>query len=324
MSRIAPLLVLLALAVSLSACDSGDGGTGPADGGGDSRLTVVTSLGVFADMVEQIGGGRADVTALFPAGADPHTYEPKPRDVQKIIEADVVFVNGLSLEPGTIKLIDANLPAGTPLVRLAEVAADEGRVALRQFGEQGHLAAEEEETGEEDPHLWLSVDNAREYARTIRDALSKTDPDGAATYESNFEDYEARLDDLDAYAKEAVSAVPQGRRSLVTTHDAFGYMAGYLGFEVAAVVAVSPEQDPSADDIARLQRAIEEASVPAVFAEPQIGPESQILGQIAADVGVAVCTLYSDALDDRAPTYVEMMRFNADELVRCLGDGGGN
>jgi len=89
-------------------------------------------------------------------------------------------------------------------------------------------------------------------------------------------------------------------------------------------VSESPGQEPSPQDIADLREVIEREGVPAVFTEPQISAESEILKQAAEDAGVQVCTLYSDSLDDRVTTYIEMMRFNADELVRCLGgdDGG--
>ena len=105
----------------------------------------------------------------------------------------------------------------------------------------------------------------------------------------------------------------------MTTHDAFGYLADYIGFEVAAVVSVSPGQEPSAADIADLVQTMGEIGIAAVFEEPQLGAESNVLKQAADDANVEVCTLYSSALDDQVQTYIDMMRFNADELARCLG-----
>ncbi len=117
--------------------------------------------------------------------------------------------------------------------------------------------------------------------------------------------------------------MPPARRKLVTTHDAFPYLARYLGFEVVAVVAASPSQEPSPRDIADLLQAINDEGVPAVFAEPQLGSQGQLLKQAAADAGVAVCTLYADSLDDEVESYIELMRFNADEIARCLGQSDG-
>lgn len=295
----AALLVTLLLAACVGDSD---------DDGSRAQVRAVTSLTVLENFVQEIGGDRVEVSAILPFGADPHTYEPTPLDVRRITEADIVFVNGFGLEPAALKVIAPNLPSGVSLVELGEEASQAG-VTLRQVGE-GDAS---------DPHLWLNVDNAREYARIIRDALTQADPEGAAKYEQNYQGYLTRLDELDEYVRDTLSALPPERRKLVTTHDAFGYMADYMGLEVAAVASVSPGQESSASDIAELQEAIEEADIAAVFEEPQLSAESSVLQQAADDLGVEVCTLYSDSLDDDVPTYIDLMRFNADELVRCLG-----
>jgi ABC-type Zn uptake system ZnuABC Zn-binding protein ZnuA len=299
MSRLALSLTALFVALPLAACGVNADGTGSES---EPQVKVITTLAVFEDFVRQIGGERVEVSALLPFGADPHTYEPTPQDVRRVTESHLAFANGLELEPGILNVIEPNLPNDASLIELAEEAAEAG-AALR----------------ETDPHLWLSVDNTREYARIIRDALTEADPAGAEKYDQNYLSYLTRLDELDEYVQEKLSPLPPERRKLVTTHDAFGYLADYMDFEVAAVVSVSPGQEPSAADIAGLVQTIEEVGVAAVFEEPQLGAEATVLKQAAADAGIKVCTLYSDALDDRAPTYIDLMRFNADELARCLG-----
>jgi zinc/manganese transport system substrate-binding protein/manganese/iron transport system substrate-binding protein len=302
MFRLAVLPALILIALSLAAC----GGSG--NGGGS--LKVVTTLTVFEDLVSEVGGDRVDVTALLPSGADPHTYEPTPGQVRDITEADVVFVNGLNLEPGALKVIEPNLPDATPLVELAEEAIDAGFPTIEG----------DEEDEPINPHLWLHVDATREYVRAIRDALATADPEGAETYSDNYESYIDRLDELARYVAEGIAPLPFERRKLVTAHDAFGYMAAYMGLDVVGVVAESPGQEPSASDVAGLARTIEEQDVPAVFEEPQLGAEASVLERAAEDAGIEVCTLYSDALDDDVPTYIDLMRHNADEIVRCLGE----
>lgn len=320
MFRLAVPAAALFLALLLAAC-GGDGGD--AEGQPQAQVKAITTLTVFEDIVGEIGGGRVEVSSLLPPGADPHTYEPVPRDVRLVTEADVVFVNGLGLEAAALKVIEPNLPSGVPMIKLAEEAAKAG-VALRQFGEADeHKESAEQQEDEHllggiDPHVWLSVDNIREYARIISDTLSEVDPEGATRYEENHQSYLGRLGELDEYVPDKVSEVPPEQRKIVSTHDAFGYMADYLGFEVAGVVAISPGQEPSASDVAELQEKIEEAGVAAVFEEPQLGAEASVLHQIAADLDIEVCTLYSGALDDQVPTYIDLMRFNADELARCL------
>ena len=303
MTRIAVLTAVALFALSLAAC-----GTGGAREDSAATVKAVSTISVFEEIVRQIGGDRVDASSLLPAGADPHTYEPTPGQVRAVTEADVVFANGLDLEPGALKVIEPNLPSGTPVVKLAEEAIDAGFPTQEGEGEPTN------------PHLWLSVDAAREYARTIRNALTEVDPEGAATYKDNYEAFLNQLDDLAEYVEGKLASLPTERRKLVTTHDAFAYMADYMGLEVVGVVAESPGQEPSASDVANLVRTIEELGVPAVFEEPQLGAEASVLERAAEDAGIEVCTLYSDALDDDVPTYIDLIRHNAEEVARCLSE----
>lgn len=279
--------------------------------GGDEApprpVQAVTSITVLADMVAAVGGERVDVASLLPPGADPHTYEPRPSDVRAISEADVAFLNGLGLEPASLRVVESSLPASATLLRIAEEAADQGYPLIG------------ENAGGANPHLWLSVDAARLYVQVIRDALLQTDPEGESTYRQNYDAYLEELSRVEAYLEQKERSVPPSNRKIVSTHDAFPYLARDIGFEVAAVVATSPGQDPSAADIAELTDLIQSTGVPAVFREPQLGSEASIL-EAAADVtGAEVCVLYSGALDDDVRSYLELMRYNADELARCLG-----
>lgn len=296
------MATLLSLPLVLAGC-------GGSNGDSVASLKAVTSISVLEDLVRQVGGDRVEVSSLLPAGADPHTYEPTPGQVRDVAEADVVFANGLNLEPAALKVIEPNLSGGASLVKLGEETIDAGFPAL----------AGDEEDESINPHLWLSVGAAREYVRVIRDSLAVADPESAETYNDNYQAYLARLDELDGYVAEKLSSLPEERRKLVTTHDAFAYMAEYMGLEIAAVVAESPGQEPSASDVADLAETIEELALPAVFEEPQLGAEAGVLERAAEDAGIEVCTLYSDALDDDVPTYLDLIRHNADEVARCLG-----
>jgi len=293
-------------AIAVAACGNDDTGGQPQDG----KVRVVTTLPLFADFVREIGGDRVEVTALLPSGSDPHTWEPAPRDVQKIAEADVAFANGLDLEPAAIKVLQANLRDKTELVELAVASSERPIVGF--------------DTPLPNPHLWLDPDNAQDYVRTVTDSLVSVDPEGEMYYEQNRERYAGQIGDLTFEVRQGLAPIPEDKRKLVTTHDAFQYFAYFFGLELVAVVAEGPGQDPTPEDVADLARAIRDEAVPAVFVEPQISAESDILRQAADDAGVQVCTLYSDSLDDKVASYIELMRFNADELARCLGgdDGG--
>jgi ABC-type Zn uptake system ZnuABC Zn-binding protein ZnuA len=289
--------------LTLLACGE-DGREGP-----DGNLRVVVTLPLFADMVEEVGGSRVHVDAVIPNGADPHTFEPVPSDVLLIANADIIFANGLGLEETTIDLIAANLPPGAPLIELAKEAQALARDVI-----------EESEDGEsENPHMWLDPEIGKEYASIIREELSLVDPDGVSEYAENYESYWDEIDDTETFLAERAAQVPQGQRVIVSTHDAFPYLARAIGYEIGAVVSVSPGQEPSPQAVAEIAQVIEDSGVKAVFREPQLGSEARVLEQGASDAGAEVCVLYSGALDDDVESYIELIRHNADELADCLG-----
>lgn len=294
-------LVAVAMAMAVGVACGGD------DGGDSGKVRVVTTLPLFADFVREVGGDRVEVTALVPAGADPHTWEPSPRDVKRVAEADIAFANGLDLEPSAIRLIEANLKDGASLVKLGEEVA--GGVSTPPAPSI-------------DPHLWLEPAIGQQYATITREKLGELDPAHEETYKSNAREYLEAIAGARDDAKRTIGSVRPEDRKLVTTHAAFGYLDSAFGIQVVATVVRNPGQEPSPEDVANVTLTIEGENVPAVFREPQLDSEGRILEQAAKDAGVQVCVLYSDSLDDRVTSYIEMIRFNAGEIARCLGGNG--
>ena len=262
---------------------------------------VVTSIELFADLTRQVAGERAQVTALVPASADPHTYEPVPSKLVDVSKADLVLINGLGFEATLMDIIKNNVRSGVPIIEMS------AGLPVLDAGSRG--------TG--NPHLWLDVRNAMHYVEAARDALIQVDPQGEAEYRANAQAYLAELDGLDRQVEESVASIPVERRKLVTFHDAFPYLAERYGLEVVGVVIRSPGREPSAGEVADLARTIEAENVPAVFKEPQFS--ARVLELAAKDAGVEVCSLYSDAFQGQVDSYLKLMQYNADELVRCLG-----
>jgi anchored repeat ABC transporter substrate-binding protein len=489
----------------------------------DGRVQVVTTTGLLRDLVQQVGGGRVNVTSLVPDGGDPHSYEPSLRDVRNVVYADVAFSNYVMLEEhNIIKTLDANLDEGAANVSLAEDAVkyaaeiiplvedvsldtiwlglrargdgdryganrasdvlvsakkvtgpgdvfgyltgsfgdtdvyfdssdgfdagtgyrddtatlpadahthmswvftepgvyeltlsarlrvgeqdrpislgeatftmavgvppeesgvddavvlerghadltvdlDRGEVyalydpegggeasqvvvpadravievpnkalsevpAGPQYGFLGHAGDRiyqlpqavlgKHVHGEIDPHLWQNVRNAMSYVEVIRDTLIEQDPDGAKTYRRNATAYLAELDTLDRYVRDRIAEIPESRRYLVTTHDAFAYLADAYDVEVAGFVTPNPATEPSLSDRRKLTDTIRNLKVPAVFLEPNLAARSSTLTEVAEEQGVRICSIYSDTFDDDVTDYVAMMRFNADSLRACLG-----
>ena len=263
------------------------------DDGGDNRLRVVTSLELFADMVRNVAGDRAVVTALLPSGADPHTYELSPGRVVDVAQADLAFVNGLGLEGSLRAVIDEN--AGGPV----DVLTDGLDIV------------------DGNPHLWLDPMLAISYVQSILLALAANDPEGATEYAANAAAYADELLALDAEIEAALASIPPERRKLVTFHDAYPYLARRYGLEVVAVVVPSPGQEPSVRAIADLIDAIEAQNVPAVYKEPQFNAD--VLESAANEADVQVLDLLSDAYIDGVESYIDLMRFNAAQLQEGLG-----
>ena len=173
--------------------------------------------------------------------------------------------------------------------------------------------------GDIDPHLWHDVHNAQAYVRVIRDSLISVDPGGEATYRTNAAAYLTRLDELDATMASTITTIPSERRKLVTTNDAYAYLANAYGLTVAGFVAPNPSVEPSIADRIKLQATLTDSSIPAVFLEPNLARTRSTLRTAATDAGVDICPLYGDTLDNQAPTYIDMMQHNARSLARCLG-----
>ena len=268
-----------------------------------NRLNVVASFSILGDLVRNVGGTSVNVTTLVGPDGDAHIYVPTPSDAKRIADAKLVFVNGFGFEGWLPRLVQS---AGGKAVI---VTATSG-IAPLKLGSDA------------DPHAWQSPINAKIYVANIRDALVAADPADAEAFKSNASTYLAKLDALDREVREAVAQIPQSRRKVISTHNAFGYFAAAYGVEFIAPLGVSTESEASARDIAGIITQIRVAKIPAVFLENISDP--RLVSQIAAETGARVGgTLYSDSLTGEkgdAPTYIEMVRHNIKALTSALSD----
>ncbi|HEV7603160.1 MAG TPA: metal ABC transporter substrate-binding protein [Bradyrhizobium sp.] len=265
------------------------------------KINVVASFSILGDFANNVGGERVGVTTLVGANSDVHVYTPAPADAKKIVDAKLVIINGLGLEGWLPRLVQSS--GG----KAATVTATTG-IAPRRLGSDA------------DPHAWQSVANAKIYVGNIRDALGTADPPGADSYRANAAAYLAKLDALDREVREAVAQIPQARRKVISTHDAFGYFAAAYGIAFVAPQGVSTESEASARDIATIITQIKAAKIPAVFLENISDP--RLMRRIAAETGAKIGgTLVSDSLTGEngdAPTYIELVRHNIKALTSAL------
>jgi manganese/iron transport system substrate-binding protein len=297
--------VILGLALLLTACTT-SGTASPAANGG--ALKVVATTTVLADMVRQVGGGDVVVTSIVPKGGVVETFDPSPRDITTVSEADLVVMNGLGLDDWLTKVIRAANP-DVPVVRLAEDLPGVGYVE----GEDGEGT---------NPHLWLDVANGERYATRIADALAAADPARAAQFRAGGEAYAKELATLDKEVRDEVATIPSANRKLVSFHEAFPYFARAYGLEIVGSVVGVPGQDPSAGEVAALVDAIKRSGAKAVFTEAGFNPD--LARAIAQEAGVSVeSNLYNDSLGDPpVDTYEGLIRWDVQRIVEALGGQG--
>jgi ABC-type Zn uptake system ZnuABC Zn-binding protein ZnuA len=317
--------MLTGLLASLAACAGAPTPDISAPAGADNapvageRLQVVATTTLVGDVVSQVGGDAVDLTVLLPVGADPHGFDPTPRDVSRVADADLIFINGLGLEQFLERLLAS---AGS---EAQVIAVSEGITAIETGDEADAVHAEEDE-GEhghegDDPHVWTDPNNVLVWTANIAAALSQLDPANAALYQANAAQYSAELQALDAWVREQVAQVPAANRNIVTDHAVFGYFAQRYGFEqVGAIVpGYSTLAEPSAQELAALEDAIRSLGVKAVFVGQTVNPG--LAQRVADDTGTQLAPVYTGSLSDpegEAGSYLDYIRHNVATIVEAL------
>ena len=287
--------------------------TGKPQGKSNGKPTVVCTTTMIGDIADQIGGDRIQVIKIMKPGVDPHSYDPTPKDIIWFKKADLILYNGVHLEGNLLNMIKSS---GTRAVAVAE---DE-RIKLR---------AKAGNKGAADPHCWWNVAYFKMYVENARDALIKTDTEGAEVYQQLATAYLKKLDELDAHVRKEVKRIPETQRVLVTSHDAFFYFGEAYGFMVDAVLGISTDAEVQALRTKELATLITGTETPAVFHETSVSDALNRMidkvVEIAAASGhkvkVADQPLYSDSLGSPGTpsgTYIGAMTENTRIIVNAL------
>jgi zinc/manganese transport system substrate-binding protein len=278
-------------------------------GGGAPERSVVVPTNILGDVTRNVVGDQAEVTVLMGPGADPHSFAISAQQAARLERAGLVVHNGLELEEGVQRHVDAARAAGVPSFAAAE-SVDPLPYAT---------------DGTPDPHFWTDPQRVRRLVDLVADqVVEHVEGVDEATVRRNAARYGAAVEELDAALTEQFGRIPPERRKLVTNHHVFGYLAQRYGFEVVGAVIPSGTTlaSPSASDLESLATAVRAAGVPAIFADSS---QPDRLARVLADragVHVAVVPLFSESLTregEGAATYLEMMRANADAIARGLG-----
>ncbi|MCL4188924.1 MAG: zinc ABC transporter substrate-binding protein [Rhodobacteraceae bacterium] len=276
-----------------------------------SPVPVVATFGVIADSATRLAGDCAEVSALVPAGGDPHLYEATPGDVRRLQQAGLVLYLGLGLE-GRLAAVLERLGARQPVVGLG-AAIPPGRLAT-------------DAQGATDPHVWMDPAIWAEVLPALAAALAAAAPDCADRIAAAAAAHAAELRALAAWSAASLATIPPEARVLVTAHDAFGYFGRAYGLEVEAIQGLSTEAEPSVADIRAVAELVAARRVPAVFVETTINPRTiETMVAAARDRGHAVAlgpALYADAMGPEGTpegTLIGMTRANIAAIAGALG-----
>jgi len=302
------LLVLFLLPACQAASPSPSAGTG-------FPLKVLAVESFLADIAQNVAGNRLKVDSLIPIGLDPHAFEPTPADAARIADSQVLIINGAGLESWLQKVLDN--------VGIAPSGATGGAAKARTVIEASTGLANRAGAGQEiDPHFWLDPNEVIQYVENIRDGLIQADPQGKELYTQNATAYITQLQALDQWILQQVDQIPPEHRLLVTNHESLGYFADRYGFKIIGTVVpgTNSEASPSARQLSQLIDAIKQSGAPAIFLETGANPK--LADQVALETGVKVVTdLYTHSITEpggKAPTYIDMMKYNTQAIVSAL------
>ena len=313
-------LTLFALVIATSSCSMTEPNRSAAIGcelGSpvEGNLRIATTVAPITSIVANVAGDTGtSIVGIVPEGTNSHTFEPKPSDAATLESADVIFINGLVLEEPTKDLALANLKSGAIICELGtDILPESDYIYDFSFPREG---------GKPNPHLWTNPPMAKEYARVVRDVLSRLSPTNASAFAANYDAFAAKVDALDEAMKVATATIPESQRKLVTYHDAYAYFAKHYGYSVIGALQPSSFDEPTPKEIADLIAQITSEGVKAVFGS-EVFP-SPVLEQIGAETGVRyVDVLRDDDLigtpGDPEHSWLGLMRFNFATMVEALG-----
>ncbi|WP_087021376.1 metal ABC transporter substrate-binding protein [Thaumasiovibrio subtropicus] len=267
------------------------------------KLKVVTTFTVLQDIVANVAGEHADVVSITKPGAEIHDYQPTPKDIVKVHDADLIVWNGLNLERWFEKFY-------THLPNVPSVTISEGVEPLSIHG--GPY------TGKPNPHAWMSTSSAVIYVDNIQAALSKYDPDNAAAYAKNAADYKEQIVALDSRVKAALDAIPAQQRWLVTSEGAFSYLARDYNLQEAYLWPINADEQGTPQQVKSLILKIRDNKIPVVFSESTVSdkPAKQVARETGAHYGGV---LYVDSLstaEGPVPTYLDLLTVTAETIAK--------
>lgn len=312
LNGIAVAVLALSTVLVMQGCNEEEKKGGDGAAAGPPKVIATTSM--IADIVTAVGGDLVgEVEVVIAPGLDPHTYQPKLKDIELMSKGDIIFYNGMVFEA---KMTESFTEMGRQGKKVWAVT--------EEYDESDKLFPEGEDHA--DPHVWMDVALWIKSTDLVAKALSEYDPANKAKYEENATAYKAKLTELKAYVDKVMTSIPKEKRVLITAHDAFGYMGRAFDIEVMGVQGISTENEAGLKEITDLVDFIVKNKIETVFIETSVSEKGvQTIVERAKAQGQPVeigGVLFSDSAGEPGTyegSYVGMIDHNATTLANSLG-----
>jgi len=313
-------------------------------------LIILASTNIIGDVAQNIAGDIQTIEVLVPKGGNPHNYEPSPRDMALVEDADLIFVNGLALEETLLEVLE-QVSTGN----IVEVSSTIKPIGFEEGEEHEHHdeemheeehhdhhdgeahedehddhhdgeADEHHDHHDQDPHTWTSPLNVIQWTTVITQALVAADPANAAAYEANAETYRAKLEALDSKIRTEIATIADEDKLLVSDHSVFGYFAKDYGFETmgALLPSFSTNSEISARDLSELIELVEEHHIKAIFVGNTAGEALKKLAEVLAEESdhplqiLPVLTGSLTETGEEGDSYISFIEYNVNQIVKGL------
>lgn len=283
-----------------------------------NKLNIYTSFYPMYDFTVKVGGDKVNVTNLVPAGTEPHDWEPSTTDLANLEKADVLVYSGAGMEHWVDKVVGSLTNKDLVTVEASKgITLQEGHHHDEEETDQDE--DEHEEESAYDPHVWISIRNAKAEMENIKNALVQADPDNTAYYEENYAGYAKKFDELDQKFTDQLSALPN--KTIVVAHEAFGYLCSDYGLTQMGIEGLSADSEPDPARMAEIIRFARDNNVKTIFFEELVSPKTA--EAIASEIGVKTDMLNPlEGLTEEqlaaGEDYLSVMEKNLETLVASL------
>ena len=286
------------MGVMLIGCNAKTETTTTAQNSNDDKLNIIVSIYPLKEFADKIGGDKVEVTCLVPDNMEPHDYEPKTKDFQEVIKSKAFIYNGLGME--------------TWVDQVNETIKDKS-VTIVDSSTGVEVRKEEDAV---DPHIWLSLKSAEIQSENIKNTLVKLDEKNKDYYEENYKKFKEELESVYNEYKPKFDTL--NKKNFITGHAAFGYLCRDFGLTQKSVENLFAEGEPTAKQLEELVNFCKENNIKTVFSESLASPK--VSETLAKEVKAKVVPILTLEAKEGGKNYIEAMRYNLDEIYRCLSE----